>query len=30
VVQEYTRQTMSGSTALGEKLKQQLLEKNKE
>jgi len=30
VVQEYTRQTMGGSTALGEKLKQQLLEKNKE
>ncbi len=30
VVQEYTRQTMSGSTALGEKLKQQLLEKNKD
>ncbi len=30
VVQEYTRQTMGGSSALGEKLKQQLLEKNKD
>ena len=30
VVQEYTRQTMGGSSALGEKLKQQLLEKTKD